>query len=153
MEPGDKEQEQTHAAEEWHNPRATQRCSREQEQTCEDGLPPGGLLVAPGTRSLARFRRHTEFCVTVQSRKAWSLIWTGSNILSLHAITQNSVWHLFSQTNMQTRNDRSPSKISKLSKYLVWQSTLLGMNMEKNGGQQCEEPKPPPAAPMEAAPS
>ncbi len=99
------------------------------------------------------FRRHTEFCVTVQSRKAWSLIWTGSNILSLHAITQNSVWHLFSQTNMQTRNDRSPSKISKLSKYLVWQSTLLGMNMEKNGGQQCEEPKPPPAAPMEAAPS
>jgi len=60
---------------------------------------------------------------------------------------------VFSQTNIKRETIVLLPKISKLSKYLVWQSTLLGMNLEKDGGQQCEEPKPPPAAPMEAAPS
>src|SRR6266566_944950 len=50
LEPGDEEQEQTHEAEEWHDPRATRGCSH------EDELPTGRILAACGARSLDRFR-------------------------------------------------------------------------------------------------
>jgi len=36
---------------------------------------------------------HSEFCVTVYSRKPRSQVWTGFNASSLYAITQNSLWH------------------------------------------------------------
>ena len=50
LEPGDEEQEQTHAAEEWHDPRATTWCSH------EDELPTGRILAVCGTRSMDQFR-------------------------------------------------------------------------------------------------
>ena len=46
------------------------------------------LVPEPGNPSRIR-RCHTEFCVTIHSRKAWKLIWSDFNAFSLYDITQN----------------------------------------------------------------
>src|SRR6266566_4895499 len=58
---------------------------------------------------------------------------------------------VFSPISRQTRNDRSPCKTNTLKASGLSVLPLCGMNRGKEGGQQCGEQKPPPAAPEEAA--